>query len=120
MSILADRAGHVLHRLGGVKEILSVDDLLIRIFADLHPGQQAFVEDQSTDIIGVSAGYGAGKMIIRDGIMYYACGTQGLRIMDVSNPGNMVELGRYNVSGSRAWIDQGAPWPDEAPDRKGF
>ena len=61
MSILADRAGHVLHRLGGVKEILSVDDLLIRIFADLHPGQQAFVEYQSTDIIGVSAGYGAGK-----------------------------------------------------------
>ncbi|NBW39323.1 MAG: hypothetical protein EBR30_30740, partial [Cytophagia bacterium] len=29
--------------------------------ADLHPGQAAFVHDQATEIIGVSAGYGAGK-----------------------------------------------------------
>ena len=39
----------------------STQELLERIRADLHPGQQAFVDDQSTEIIGVSAGYGAGK-----------------------------------------------------------
>jgi hypothetical protein len=36
-------------------------ELVERIKADLHPGQRAFVEDQSTQIIGLSAGYGAGK-----------------------------------------------------------
>jgi hypothetical protein len=35
--------------------------LLTRIRADLHPGQLAFVDDTSTQIIGISAGYGAGK-----------------------------------------------------------
>jgi hypothetical protein len=35
--------------------------LLARIRADLHPGQLAFVDDTSTQIIGISAGYGAGK-----------------------------------------------------------
>jgi len=39
----------------------SADGLVDRIKADLHPGQRAFVEDQSTQIIGLSAGYGAGK-----------------------------------------------------------
>jgi hypothetical protein len=39
----------------------SADDLVQRIKADLHPGQLAFVDDQSTQIIGLSAGYGAGK-----------------------------------------------------------
>jgi len=34
---------------------------LERIRADLHPGQLAFVNDQTTSILGVSAGYGAGK-----------------------------------------------------------
>jgi hypothetical protein len=34
---------------------------LERIRADLHPGQLAFVDDQTTSILGVSAGYGAGK-----------------------------------------------------------
>lgn len=37
------------------------DEQLIAIRNDLHPGQLAFVEDQSTEILGVSAGYGAGK-----------------------------------------------------------
>jgi hypothetical protein len=32
-----------------------------RIRADLHPGQLAFVDDAATQIIGISAGYGAGK-----------------------------------------------------------
>jgi PBSX family phage terminase large subunit len=36
-------------------------DTLERIRSDLHPGQLAFVDDQSTSILGVSAGYGAGK-----------------------------------------------------------
>ena len=36
-------------------------DLLQRIRADLHPGQLAFVDDTSTQILGISAGYGAGK-----------------------------------------------------------
>ena len=36
-------------------------DILSKIKADLHPGQLAFVEDQTTEIIGLSAGYGAGK-----------------------------------------------------------
>nr|BAR36856.1 phage terminase large subunit [uncultured Mediterranean phage uvMED] len=35
--------------------------LINRIKADLHPGQLAFVDDQTTEIIGLSAGYGAGK-----------------------------------------------------------
>ena len=37
------------------------DDLLDRIRADLHPGQLAFVDDTATQILGISAGYGAGK-----------------------------------------------------------
>jgi hypothetical protein len=39
----------------------SVDDLLLSIRNDLHPGQLAFVDDTATQIIGISAGYGAGK-----------------------------------------------------------
>ena len=34
---------------------------LIQIQADLHPGQLDFVNDHTTQILGVSAGYGAGK-----------------------------------------------------------
>jgi hypothetical protein len=36
-------------------------DLLQRIRDDLHPGQLDFVNDTATQIIGISAGYGAGK-----------------------------------------------------------
>jgi hypothetical protein len=39
----------------------SIDDLALRIRSDLHPGQLAFVDDATTQIIGISAGYGAGK-----------------------------------------------------------
>ena len=39
----------------------SMDGLLLRIRADLHPGQLAFVDDTATQILGISAGYGAGK-----------------------------------------------------------
>jgi PBSX family phage terminase large subunit len=58
VSIL-DREGSVLDRYN----IDSVDEIevLQRIRNDLHPGQIAFVDDQTTSILGVSAGYGAGK-----------------------------------------------------------
>jgi len=38
-----------------------LDERLLAIRADLHPGQLAFVDDASTEILGISAGYGAGK-----------------------------------------------------------
>ena len=58
MSIL-DREGSVLDRynIDGIDEI----EVLQRIRSDLHHGQLAFVDDQVTSILGVSAGYGAGK-----------------------------------------------------------
>ncbi len=37
------------------------EDIIRRIKADLHPGQLAFVEDSDTQILGLTAGYGAGK-----------------------------------------------------------
>jgi hypothetical protein len=42
-------------------DAVDVPSLTARIRADLHPGQLAFVDDTSTEIIGISAGYGAGK-----------------------------------------------------------
>lgn len=44
-----------------VKANEGMEDVLERIRSDLHPGQLAFVDDQVTSILGVSAGYGAGK-----------------------------------------------------------
>jgi hypothetical protein len=38
-----------------------LDNTLQQIHADLHPGQLSFVSDNSTQILGISAGYGAGK-----------------------------------------------------------
>ena len=61
MSILAAYAGHVLQGPANAAEELDADALLTRIRADLHPGQLEFVDDVTTQIIGVSAGYGAGK-----------------------------------------------------------
>jgi hypothetical protein len=58
MSILdAAPLGHVLGDSSG----LDTDMLLKRMKADLHPGQLAFVEDQESEILAISAGYGAGK-----------------------------------------------------------
>ena len=48
----------------GFMDVATQEDtgaLLDRIRADLHPGQLAFVDDTTTQILGVSAGYGAGK-----------------------------------------------------------
>jgi hypothetical protein len=39
----------------------STSQLLERIRDDLHPGQRAFFDDDTTQILGLSAGYGAGK-----------------------------------------------------------
>ena len=62
MSILAAaREGHVLQQLNHGGELTDVDALITRIRDDLHPGQLAFVDDTATQIIGISAGYGAGK-----------------------------------------------------------
>ena len=62
MSILAAAPeGHVLQQLNHSGELIDTDQLLQRIHADLHPGQLAFVADNQTQIIGISAGYGAGK-----------------------------------------------------------
>ena len=62
MSILAaGPEGHVLQQLNHSGELINTDQLIERIKADLHPGQLAFVDDNATQIIGISAGYGAGK-----------------------------------------------------------
>ena len=62
MSILAAAApGSVLQSLTAGDAIQDVESLLQRIQAGLHPRQLDFVQDQATDILGVSAGYGAGK-----------------------------------------------------------
>lgn len=56
-----DRIGHVLEPSGVLNLDLDVPALLQRIQSALHPCQLDFVTDQTTDILGVSAGYGAGK-----------------------------------------------------------
>jgi PBSX family phage terminase large subunit len=62
VSILAGlREGHVLQQFGRGNDDMDEVEVLQRIRNDLHPGQLAFVDDQSTSILGVSAGYGAGK-----------------------------------------------------------
>jgi PBSX family phage terminase large subunit len=53
--------GHVLQQFGHGSGVMDELAVLQRIRNDLHPGQLAFVDDQSTSILGVSAGYGAGK-----------------------------------------------------------
>jgi hypothetical protein len=59
--IAAARAGNVLQQFGHSDESIDTIELLTRIREDLHPGQLAFVDDQTSSILGVSAGYGAGK-----------------------------------------------------------
>ena len=54
-------SGHVLHRIGESGEQIDLNIVLQRVRDDLHPGQHDFVTDETTEIIGLSAGYGAGK-----------------------------------------------------------
>jgi hypothetical protein len=62
VSILAAApTGSVLQQLNYGSGDVDIPQLLARIKADLHPGQLAFVDDAATQIIGISAGYGAGK-----------------------------------------------------------
>jgi hypothetical protein len=62
VSILAiAREGHVLQQLNHGGLLTDIEALLANIRNDLHPGQLAFVDDTDTQIIGISAGYGAGK-----------------------------------------------------------
>ena len=60
MSILTYE-GSVLDKPGSSGVSLNTEELLNRIQIDLHPGQLDFVNDTSTEIIGLAAGYGAGK-----------------------------------------------------------
>jgi hypothetical protein len=62
VSILAAAPpGNVLQQLNHGDGDVDVPNLLAAIRSDLHPGQLAFVDDTATQIIGISAGYGAGK-----------------------------------------------------------
>jgi PBSX family phage terminase large subunit len=62
VSILAAvPTGSVLQQIGHGHGDLDILQLLKQIQSDLHPGQLAFVDDISTEILGISAGYGAGK-----------------------------------------------------------
>ena len=62
MNILAAApTGSVLQQLNHGTGDVDIPAVLNRIRADLHPGQLAFVDDSNTQILGISAGYGAGK-----------------------------------------------------------
>ena len=60
MSILDTKEGTILQNLSS-GDTLNADDIYKKIQSDLHPGQLSFVTDTTTQIIGLSAGYGAGK-----------------------------------------------------------
>jgi len=53
--------GNVLQKLGEAHALQDANELLDRIKSDLHPGQLDFVSDQDSQILAISAGYGAGK-----------------------------------------------------------
>lgn len=59
LSVVAE--GKVLQKVGSGKGILDVDELTLKMRTNLHPGQLDFVTDYKTEILGMSAGYGAGK-----------------------------------------------------------
>jgi len=59
LSILS-REGSVLDHIGSHYTDIDTTELLTRIRNDLHPQQQLFF-DNETEIVGLSAGYGAGK-----------------------------------------------------------
>ena len=53
--------GKVLQKIGQAKGIDDMDELFVKMQKNLHPGQLDFVTDFKTEILGMSAGYGAGK-----------------------------------------------------------
>ena len=90
MTILdAIPAGYVLHRPGEHGRDLNMQELLDRVRDDLHPGQRAFVDDCSTQILGVSAGYGAGKTrALAAKTLFMAAANQGFTgcVMEPTGP----------------------------------
>ena len=54
-------SGNILQRIGEGNDQIDLQQVLSRVQQDLHPGQLDFVSDETTEIIGLSAGYGAGK-----------------------------------------------------------
>tara|TARA_B100001989_G_C24522893_1_gene456903 strand:+ start:199 stop:1539 length:1341 start_codon:yes stop_codon:yes gene_type:complete len=59
MSILDIQEGGILESISSSN--IDCEKIMEDIKNDLHPGQLDFVNDQNTEIIGLSAGYGAGK-----------------------------------------------------------
>ena len=59
LSVIAE--GKVLQKVGQAKSVEDSEALLNRMQSNLHPGQLDFVTDFETEILGMSAGYGAGK-----------------------------------------------------------
>ena len=59
MSILDIQEGGILESISSSN--IDCERILENIKNDLHPGQLDFVNDENTEIIGLSAGYGAGK-----------------------------------------------------------
>jgi PBSX family phage terminase large subunit len=59
MSILDIQEGGILESISSSN--IDCEKILADIKNDLHPGQLDFVNDENTEIIGLSAGYGAGK-----------------------------------------------------------
>jgi hypothetical protein len=57
----AERTGHVLLPSGPAAAVCDTHAVLQAIRSDLHGEQLTFVDDQSTRILGATAGYGAGK-----------------------------------------------------------
>ena len=53
--------GNVLQKLGEAHALQDANALLDRVKSDLHSGQLDFVSDQDSQILAISAGYGAGK-----------------------------------------------------------
>jgi len=81
--------GYVLNRPGEHGRNLDMQELLNRVREDLHPGQRAFVDDCSTQIIGMSAGYGAGKTrALAAKTLFMAAANQGFTgcVMEPTGP----------------------------------
>ena len=53
--------GKVLQKIGHGDGVFDSEKLISKMQIDLHPGQLDFVTDYQTEILGMSAGYGAGK-----------------------------------------------------------
>ena len=53
--------GKVLQKIGHGDGVFDSEKLISKMQTNLHPGQLDFVTDYKTEILGMSAGYGAGK-----------------------------------------------------------